>query len=106
MRIQLTTHDGVHYDIKAKRGQSLMQAAVDAGIDGIAGDCGGCLSCATCHVYVDPHWLPRLRPPSADERAMLEMTAAACRPNSRLCCEIKLDDALDGLSVTLPPTQY
>lgn len=102
----LITPDGAPTDLSAKDGISLMRAAVDAGVDGIAADCGGCLSCATCHVYVDDDWLVRLPPPSTDELAMLEMTAAERRPGSRLSCQITLETSLDGLVVTLPATQY
>jgi ferredoxin, 2Fe-2S len=79
---------------------------VAAGIDGIAADCGGCLSCATCHVYVQADWSGRIAPPSRDEAAMLEMTAAPRQPHSRLSCQIVLDASLDGLVVRLPATQY
>lgn len=92
--------------LHARSGRSLMQAAVDAGIDGIAADCGGCLSCATCHVIVDPDWAARLPPPAPDEQAMLEMTAAPRQATSRLSCQIMLHPTLDGLVVRLPATQY
>ncbi len=87
-------------------GRSLMKAAVDAGVDGIAADCGGVLTCATCHVYVDEAWQARLPPPSADEDTMLDYTAEERRPTSRLSCQIALTPALDGLTVTLPSRQY
>jgi 2Fe-2S ferredoxin len=83
-----------------------MRAAVDGGIDGFAAVCGGCLTCATCHVIVDGAWAAKLPPPSADEQAMLEMTAAPRQPTSRLSCQIELTPALDGLVVQLPVTQY
>jgi 2Fe-2S ferredoxin len=98
--------DGRREAVDAATGQSLMRAAVEHGIDGIAADCGGCLSCATCHVYVNAEWLERLPAMSADETAMLETTAAERRSNSRLSCQLIVDDNLHGLSVTLPPTQY
>jgi 2Fe-2S ferredoxin len=98
--------DGRATTVRARPGISLMRAATEAGIDGIAADCGGCLSCATCHVYVAPEWLAALPPPDADERAMLELTAAEPRPESRLSCQIVLTPALDGLRVQLPLTQY
>jgi len=102
----LIAPDGASIDLIVKDGRSLMRAAVDAGVDGIAADCGGCLSCATCHVYVADAWRGRLPPPSGDELSMLEMTAAERRPGSRLSCQITLNAALDGLVVTLPTTQY
>lgn len=83
-----------------------MQAAVDAGLEGIAADCGGLLTCATCHVYVPPPWADRVTPATADEEGMLEFTAAERKENSRLSCQITLTDDLDGLVIELPATQY
>jgi ferredoxin, 2Fe-2S len=100
----LNTWASGSFDVKI--GQSLMQGATHAGIEGIAADCGGSLSCATCHVYVDEAWLDKLPAPSADELSMLELTAAERLPNSRLSCQLMATEALDGLRITLPPTQY
>jgi ferredoxin, 2Fe-2S len=96
--------DGSRRSVAAKPGQSVMQAAVDAGIDGIAADCGGCLTCATCHVFVaEP---ARFEPPTADEVSMLEMTATPTTAASRLSCQLRLTEGHDGLEVRLPATQY
>ena len=80
--------------------------ATDAGVAAIVADCGGLLTCATCHVYVDPAWADKLPPVTEDEAAMLEMTASPRQANSRLSCQIVMQSALDGLTVTLPETQY
>lgn len=104
--LRLQDADGTARLITGRVGRSLMQAAVDAGLDGVAADCGGCLSCATCHVIVAPEWLARLPAATADEQAMLEMTAHPRQPGSRLSCQIVLSAALDGLQATWPPTQY
>ena len=106
IHIHLREADGRVYAIRARAGQSLMRAALAAGVDGIAADCGGCLNCATCHVIVDADWLARLPAPAADELDMLEMTAAPLESGSRLSCQIALDPELDGLSARLPVTQY
>jgi 2Fe-2S ferredoxin len=106
IQVHLREADGRVHDIRGREGQSLMRAALAAGVDGIAADCGGCLSCATCHVIVDAHWLARLPLPAADELAMLEMTAAPRESGSRLSCQIALDAELDGLSARLPIAQY
>jgi ferredoxin, 2Fe-2S len=89
-----------------KIGQSIMQGATSAGIEGIAADCGGSLTCATCHVIVDPAWANALPLPSADELAMLDMTASPRHPTSRLSCQIVATSAMDGMVITLPETQY
>ena len=104
--VHLQPASGAPHTVQGRVGRSLMKAAVDAGIDGIAADCGGSLSCATCHVIVEPAWAARLPPPSADEQAMLEMTAVPCEPGSRLSCQIELSPTLDGVCVRLPATQY
>jgi ferredoxin, 2Fe-2S len=83
-----------------------MQAATRAGLDAIAADCGGSLTCATCHVYVATDWLSKLPPPSADELSMLEMTAAPRLATSRLSCQLVATDAMHGMVITLPATQY
>lgn len=92
--------------LEAKDGQSLMQAAVSANVQGIEADCGGLLTCATCHVYVREPFASQLPAPSEDELGMLEFTAAARRANSRLSCQITLTPGLDGLTVDLPEKQH
>ena len=104
--VHLIDADGTRRTVTGHAGQSLMRAATAAGVEGIAADCGGCMTCATCHVFVDPAWLERLPARSADEDAMLEMTAVPRQPNSRLSCQIALDGSLAGLVARLPETQY
>lgn len=104
--IHLIATDQRARELRCAPGQSLMKAAVDAGIDQIAADCGGTLTCATCHVYVDPAWADRLPAPVADESDMLDFAAAPVKPHSRLSCQITLTPELDGLVVHLPATQY
>ena len=107
--INLIAAGGSTTRISGKIGKSLMEAAVSAGIDGIAADCGGLLTCATCHVYVQEPFASdadSLPPPDGEELGMIEFTAAPRKPTSRLSCQIKLTPALDGLTVELPATQY
>jgi 2Fe-2S ferredoxin len=89
-----------------KIGQSLMDAAVAAGVDGIAADCGGMLTCATCHVMVAEPFASLLPPADAEEQAMLAFTATPPTPASRLSCQIILRAELEGLTVELPASQY
>ncbi len=106
LSIVIEDSNGRRREVPARIGQSLMKAAVAAGVEGIAADCGGSLSCATCHVYVADAWWPRLTAAGADELHMLELTAAERRATSRLSCQIVIDDSLNGLLVHLPTTQY
>lgn len=106
LRITFIDPAGAPRSVEATAGRSAMWAAVQAGIEGIAADCGGTMTCATCHVIVPPDWASRLPPPSPDEDAMLEMTAAPREAGSRLSCQLVVTPELHGLTLRLPPTQY
>ena len=81
-----------------------MEGARKNNIPGIDADCGGGCSCATCHVYVDPAWQSRVGARNPIEEATLEF-AENVEPNSRLSCQIKVTDELDGLVVRTPESQ-
>lgn len=104
-KVNLTSADGTDRIIEVPTGESLMRGAVNNLVSGIVGECGGQLMCATCHVYVDGEFLDALPPVSEDEDAMLDTTASPRLPNSRLSCQLVMNDELDGLHVTLPEGQ-
>lgn len=83
--------------------QTLMEIGRANGVEGILADCGGACACATCHVYVDPEWRDRVGAPDEIEAEMLDMVSDLHRPNSRLSCQIRLGQELDGLKVTVAP---
>jgi 2Fe-2S ferredoxin len=93
-------------EVEVATGVSVMKAALGSNVRGIVGECGGDLSCATCHVFVAPEWFDRLEPASEFEQEMLESTAEPPTECSRLSCQIILTDELDGLTVTIPDSQY
>jgi len=97
--------DGTPHTVEADNGISLMQTAVDNEIPGIDADCGGGCACATCHVYVDEAWLAKLNSADVMETSMLQL-AEGVAANSRLSCQIELNDDLDGLTVRLPESQH
>ncbi|MBN1239245.1 MAG: 2Fe-2S iron-sulfur cluster binding domain-containing protein [Gammaproteobacteria bacterium] len=103
-RVTYIEPDGTQREVEASPGTTVMEAAVDNGIEGIVAECGGACSCATCHVYVDPEWADRLTPPDAQEDGMLDCVVDR-QPNSRLSCQIQLNDELDGLLVRVPDAQ-
>lgn len=92
--------------VETSEGMSVMQAAVSHGITEIVAECGGTLACATCHIYVLDEHLERLPAASSDEDEMLDFTASAREPGSRLSCQIPLGPELDGIVVRLPAEQY
>lgn len=92
------------HEIAAESGNSLMEIAVKNGINRIIGECGGACACATCHVYIDEAWLDKTGVPDMMEEDMLDF-ALDVRENSRLACQIRITDELDGLVVFVPPRQ-
>jgi ferredoxin, 2Fe-2S len=97
-------HNGTEHELDVACGRSVMQGAVDNGVLGILAECRGACSCGTCHVYIDPAWVDKVGNKNATEAGMLEDVCAA-QPNSRLSCQIKVTDALDGLIVRMPEKQ-
>lgn len=107
-KITFLHKDGSSQNIDAEENWSIMQVAVENKVEGIEGACGGAMACATCHVYVRPDWLPKViaqdNEQSDEEKDILD-TAFDVRETSRLGCQIKLTNELDGLVVALPGTK-
>lgn len=96
---------GSSRSIEAASGISVMQAALNHKIEGIMGECGGNAMCATCHVYVDPLFLSGIPPATENEKFMVSIAAEGPEPNSRLSCQIKMTEELDGIVVRVPRKQ-
>jgi 2Fe-2S ferredoxin len=90
--------------VDAEVGSTVMETALRNNIAGIEAECGGACACATCHVYVDEAWRAKAGEPSPMEEDMLDF-GYDVRPNSRLSCQIKVAEDLDGLVVTVPEKQ-
>jgi 2Fe-2S ferredoxin len=95
---------GTARTVEAQNGATVMETALRNSVPGIEAECGGACACATCHVYIAPEWTGVVGPPSQMEEDMLDF-AFEVRPNSRLSCQIKVTDALNGLVVTTPAKQ-
>ena len=104
-KVTYIQHDATETHIDVKTGLTVMEGSVKNHIPGIDADCGGACACATCHVYVKEEWLDKTGTKSAMEESMLDF-AEGVEPNSRLACQIKMSDALDGLVVNLPESQH
>lgn len=84
-------------------GESLMEFGRSNGVAGILGDCGGSCACATCHIYIDAQWQTVVGLPDAVELMTLDMVSDVYRSNSRLSCQIRARQEMDGLRVTVAP---
>jgi 2Fe-2S ferredoxin len=92
------TRSGQVHRVHAPVGTTLMEAAVEHGIEGIIGECGGSCACATCHVKFEADQFERVGPPGEMEVNTLYFRARR-QPTSRLACQIVLSRALEGLTV-------
>ena len=104
-KIHFVNHSGETRIIDVENGATVMEAAIRNAIPGIEAECGGACACATCHVYVDEAWREKTGKASTMEESMLDF-AQNVEPNSRLSCQIKVTDALDGLIVRMPEEQH
>lgn len=99
-KITFVKRDGSETVVDARDGLSVMEVAIDNDVD-IEAACEGSLACATCHMVVDPDWYDKLDAPSDEEEDMLDLAFGLTR-TSRLTCQIRVSDAIDGLRVKLP----
>jgi ferredoxin, 2Fe-2S len=104
-KITFVQPDGSQQTVTASAGVTVMEAAKVNRIAGIEAECGGACACATCHIYVQQAWVDKVGKPASMEEDMLDF-AFDVRPESRLSCQIKVTDALDGLVVTVPGKQF
>ena len=105
-KITYIEHSGAEHVVEVKSGLSVMEGAVKNNIPGIDADCGGALRLRDLP-RLCRRWPGRTRPgrPSAMEESMLDF-AENVEPNSRLSCQIRVTDDLDGLTVRMPESQH
>ena len=103
-KITFIDSQGTARTVEAEVGSTVMEAAIKNGVPEIEAECGGACACSTCHLYIDDAWREKVGEPSPMEEDMLDF-AFEVKPNSRLSCQIKVTEELDGLVVTTPSRQ-
>jgi 2Fe-2S ferredoxin len=103
-KITYIEFSGTSHVVDVRPGLSVMEGAKTNSIPGIDADCGGGCSCGTCHVLVDPAWLTRVGGRTPIETGTIEFVEDV-QPNSRLSCQIRVTEELDGLIVRMPESQ-
>ncbi|MGV8840977.1 MAG: 2Fe-2S iron-sulfur cluster-binding protein [Bauldia sp.] len=103
-KITYIAADGTSFVVEAENGMTVMEAAIHNQVPGIEAECGGACACATCHVYVEEPFKEIVGEPSPMEEDMLDF-GYDVRPNSRLSCQIRVSDELDGMVVKVPERQ-
>ncbi len=86
--------------VEANVGETLLMAAERAETP-LFGGCGGAGVCGTCHVFIEPSYLKKLNEASLDELDLIEVLPNG-KMNSRLACQIIINEDLDGMIVTIP----
>jgi len=104
-KITYIEHNGTEHVVEVANGLTVMEGARDNDIPGIEADCGGACACSTCHAYVAPDWVGKVPAKEAMEDDMLDFAFETDPVRSRLTCQIKVTDALDGLVVKFPERQ-
>ena len=104
-KITYIEHGGKEHIVDVPNGLTVMEGARDNSIPGIEADCGGACACSTCHVYIAPEWVEKLPAMGVMEEEMVDFAYASDPARSRLTCQIKVTDDLDGLIVHLPEKQ-
>ena len=104
-KITYIEFNGKTHVVDVASGLTVMEGARDNNIPGIEADCGGACACSTCHVYVDESWVEKLPPRDDMEQDMLDFAWKPDALRSRLTCQLKVSDALDGLVVNMPEKQ-
>ena len=94
--------DGTEHQVDAEAGMSVMETAMKYDIPGIDADCGGSAVCGTCHCFVESAGdIPAVEP---QEESMLGLRPDRA-DNSRLSCQIKIEDGTGDMTVRLPEFQ-
>ena len=104
-KITFIEHGGTEHVVEVANGMTVMEGARDNNIPGIEADCGGACACSTCHVYVHPDWFSKLPEIDPMEEDMLDFAFQPDPDRSRLTCQLKVTDDLDGLVVQMPEKQ-
>ena len=104
-KITYIEHNGTEHVVEVANGLTVMEGARDNNIPGIEADCGGACACSTCHVYVHPDWVAKLPAKEDMEEDMLDLAFQPDPARSRLTCQLRVSDVLDGLVVQMPEKQ-
>ena len=105
VEINFISSKGVLTKAEGLVGETIMECAQKNDIYEIEAECGGGCTCATCHVYIQKEWLDKLEKPTEMEEDMLDFAFEPKPGQSRLTCQLRVSDDLDGLIVRMPERQ-
>ncbi|MDT8346404.1 MAG: 2Fe-2S iron-sulfur cluster-binding protein [Flavobacteriaceae bacterium] len=100
----ITDRDGKQHRVSAPTDMNLNLMEVvrlyELAPEGTIGICGGMAMCASCQCYIES---PYILPEKSDEEEAMLAEAFYVKENSRLGCQIHIDNSLNNLEVILAP---
>ncbi len=99
--VTVIDREGIPHELEAPTdmGMNMMELCKSYDLP-VKGTCGGMAMCASCQMYIENDKVPLER--NENEQKMLD-EAFFVKENSRLGCQIKLSNEMDGLVVRLAP---
>lgn len=88
----------------AETGMSLMENLRNNDVEDILAICGGLCACATCQIYLDEASYAKVGTPGEIEAEMIGGSGVQ-KPTSRLSCQIKVTDNLEGIRFSIAPVE-
>ena len=104
MKVLITDKNNNEYSIDYTVGSSLAETIMSSNIGEDVQPfaiCGFNCSCRTCHALIEEKYFDALPPIEEDEEYLLN-TSLYREDNSRLCCQIKMTEKLDGMKIKIP----
>ena len=104
MKILVTDKNKVEHELEFQfnksLGETLFYSSIGVDIQPFA-ICGFECQCRTCHVIIDEEYFDKLLE-IKDEEDYLLNTSLYREKNSRLSCQVKMNENLDGMKVNIP----
>ncbi|KAH9581083.1 Adrenodoxin, mitochondrial [Schistosoma haematobium] len=107
VNITFAWKNGRNKTVYAKIGDNLLDVVLDndVDIDGF-GACEGTLACSTCHLIFAKEDFDNLRDPLTEEEQDMLDLAYGLTDTSRLGCQVKVNEDMDGIVVNVPESIY
>jgi ferredoxin len=103
IHVIIIDRDGVKHDLLAPTDMSLNVMELCRSYDlPVKGECGGMAMCATCQCYLESD---TELPDQVDAELDMLDQAFFVKSNSRLGCQIQIEDSIDGIVLRLAPEQ-
>jgi ferredoxin len=101
IKVTIIDREGVSHELEAPTDMSMNIMELCKAYElPVLGECGGMAMCATCQCYLESD--TELNDQSDDELDMLDQ-AFFVEDNSRLGCQIQIEESIEGIVLRLAP---